>query len=73
MKILKDIYRFIRFPLILFILAFSYDFAIAQTLIDKSLLNRLSLPKGFSVNIFAENLGAERGLGMSPNGDLFVF
>lgn len=72
MKILKDIYRFIRFPLILFILAFSYDFAVSQTLIDKSLLNWLSLPKGFSVNIFAENLGAARGLGISPNGDLFV-
>jgi len=71
-KILGVIYRFFSFPLILLIFCFSYDFAIAQTLIEKSLLNRLSVPKGFSVNVFAENLGAARGLGISPDGDLFV-
>jgi len=66
------IYRSFSFPLILFIFSYSYDFAIAQTSIDNSLLDRISVPKGFSVNLFAENLGAARGLGISPDGVLFV-
>ncbi len=34
--------------------------------------NRLSLPPGFSVTVFAEDLGKARGLGISPGGELFV-
>ena len=34
--------------------------------------NRLSLPPGFSVTLFAEGLGKARGIGISPGGELFV-
>ena len=33
---------------------------------------RLSLPPGFSVTVFAEDLGKARGIGISPEGGLFV-
>ena len=38
----------------------------------ESVANRLSLPPGFSVTVFAEGLGKARGIGISPEGDLFV-
>ena len=34
--------------------------------------DRLSLPPGFSVTVFAEGLGKARGIGVSPDGLLFV-
>ena len=37
-----------------------------------NVIDRLSLPHGFSVNVFAEGLGKARGIGISPKGELFV-
>ena len=37
-----------------------------------TVVDRLSLAPGFSVTLFAEGLGKARGIGISPEGDLFV-
>ena len=37
-----------------------------------SVVDRLSLAPGFSVTVFAAGLGKARGIGISPEGDLFV-
>ena len=65
-------FRIVSFHLFLILLFSLNNLAIAQRSINKSLLKRLSVPDGFSVNIFAEDLGTARGMGVSPKGDLFV-
>jgi glucose/arabinose dehydrogenase len=39
---------------------------------QSDLLSRLSAPQGFSVSVFAENLGNARMMHVMPNGDIYL-
>ncbi|MBE9177319.1 sorbosone dehydrogenase family protein [Oculatella sp. LEGE 06141] len=39
---------------------------------DEALLERLQLPDGFEINVFAQDLGNPRKLAVAPNGTVFV-
>jgi glucose/arabinose dehydrogenase len=39
---------------------------------DEGLLERLQLPEGFAINVFAQNLGNARMIAVAPDGTIFV-